>query len=45
LITPKIEGGRHEGVTLDYTFQDFRLEKGLTIKAQIENQIDKLQGG
>ncbi|MFK7798608.1 MAG: hypothetical protein AB8E82_14245 [Aureispira sp.] len=45
LITPKIEGGRHEGVKLDYTFHTFRLEKGFTIKAEIENQIDQLKGG
>ena len=45
LITPKIEGGRHEGVKLDYTFHTFRLEKGLTIKTQLENQIDQLKGG
>lgn len=45
LVTPKIEGGRHAGVKLDYDFSTFRLQKGYTIKSQIETQLDKLQGG
>ena len=45
LVTPKIEGGRHAGVKLDYDFHTFRLQKGYTIKSQIETQLDKLQGG
>ncbi len=45
LVTPKIEGGRHAGVKLDYNYHTFQLTKGLTIKSQIEDQIDKLQGG
>lgn len=44
-ITPKLEGGPHEGRSLDFEFEDLTLSRGASIKRQVEDQAPALQGG
>ncbi len=45
LVTPRIEGGPHEGVQLELSYHDFVFQKGTTMKEQLKAQINKLKGG
>lgn len=45
LVTPKLEGGAHQGKRLEFSFSKFTLNKKDTVKRQIEDQQSVLSGG